>query len=118
LHATEALHYFRVTCNTLTSAGIFGEAVPFHFSVEGHAIYTQQAGCFCFVLVGLVQGFKNCLRIGTLYLIGRTAFDSRSTYEVKRQMIEGDDVLVAKDEGVLHGVLERHTVRGMHGFYL
>jgi hypothetical protein len=33
-------------------------------------------------------------------------------------MIEGDDVLVAKDEGVLHGVLERHTVRGMHGFYL
>jgi hypothetical protein len=32
--------------------------------------------------------------------------DSGSAHEVRRQMIEGDDVLAAQDEGMLHGVFE------------
>jgi len=106
LHATEALHAFRVTCNISTSGGIVSEVVSFHFSVEGHAIYTQQAGCSRFVPRGLLQGFENCLRIRLLCLGGSVALDSGSTHEVRRQMIEGDDVLSAENEGVLQGVLK------------
>jgi hypothetical protein len=35
--------------------GIFSEVVSFDFPVEGYAIHTQQAGCFCFVPGGLIQ---------------------------------------------------------------
>jgi hypothetical protein len=112
LHATEALHDFCVTCNASTSGGIFSEVVSFHFSVQGHAIHTQQAGCSCFVPGCLVQGLKNCVRIGIPYLIERAELDSWSTHEVRRQMIEGDDVLAAKDEGMLHGVFELPHVAG------
>ena len=55
--------FLHVTCNTSTSGGIFSEVISFDFSVEGHAIYPQQAGCFCFVPGGLIQGFKNRVRI-------------------------------------------------------
>ena len=79
LHATEALHDFCVACNTSTSGGIFSEIISFDFPVKGHTIHTQQAGCFCFVPGGFIQGLKNCVRIGILYLIGRAALDSGST---------------------------------------
>jgi hypothetical protein len=69
-------------------------------------IYTQQAGCFCSVPGGRIQSFKNCVRIGIPCLIGRAALDFWSAHEVRPQMIECDDVLAAKDEGLLHGVFE------------
>ena len=112
LHATEALHDFCVTCNTSRSGGIFSEVVSFDFAVECHTIYPQQPGCFCFVPGGLIQGFKNCMRIDRLCLIGRAALDSLSAHELGRQMIEGDDVLAAKDEGMFHGVLELPHIAG------
>ena len=66
LHATEALHNFRVTCNISISGGVFGKVVPFHFSVE---IDAQQTCCKCFVPGSLVQRFENCVRIGILCLL-------------------------------------------------
>jgi len=51
--------------------GIFSENVYFDLPVEGHAIYAQQPGCFCFVPGGFIQGFKNCVRIDRVCLIGR-----------------------------------------------
>jgi len=111
-HATEALHNFSFTCNALTSGGIFSEVISFDFPVEGHAIHTQQAGCFCFVPVGLIQSFNNSVRIDRLCLIGRAVLNSGSTHEVRRQMIQGDDVLAAHDEGMLHGVFELPHIIG------
>ena len=60
----------------------------------------------------LSRGLKNCVRIGILCLIGRAVHDSCSTHEVRRQMIEGDDVLAAKHEGMLHGVFEFPHIAG------
>jgi hypothetical protein len=82
LHATEALHFFHVTRNTSTSKGIFSEVIAFDFSAEGHTISSQQAGCFYFVPGGFVQGQKNCLRIGILYLIGSAARSSPDLFSV------------------------------------
>jgi len=52
------------------------------------------------------------VRIGILYFIRGTELDSWSTHEVWRQMIEGDDVLAAKYEGMLHGVIEFPHIAG------
>ncbi len=113
LHATDALHAFRVTCNASESRAIFSEVVSFDFPVEGHAVYTQHAGCLSFVPGGFVQGFKNCVRIErSEWFIGSARLDSGSAQEVRRQMIEGDDVLGAQDEGMLHGVLELPHIAG------
>jgi hypothetical protein len=103
LHATEALHDFCVTCNISTSGFIFSEFVSFDFSVEGHAIHAQQAGCLCFVPAGVIEDFKNC---------GRAVLDSGSAHEVRRKMTEGDDVLAAQDERMLPGVLELPPIAG------
>jgi hypothetical protein len=61
LHATESLHDFCVTCNIFTSGVIFSEFVSFNFSVEGHAIYTQQAGCLSFLLGSVMEDLKNLM---------------------------------------------------------
>ena len=59
--------FLHVTCNTSGSGGIFSKVISFDFSVKGHTIYPQQAGCSCFVPGGLIQGFKNRARIGIWY---------------------------------------------------
>ena len=96
MNATEAVHAFCIACNTSTSGGIFCEVVSFDSSVESHT--SPATGLI--VPGGFIQGVNNCVRIDLPYRIGRAALDSWIAHEVKRQIVEDDDVPAAKDEGI------------------
>ena len=77
----------------------------FDFSVDGPAAEAQDSSGLRFVPGGLPQGMDNGCILTTFTALqkfgGRSFVDVR---DVGRQVIDGDDILTAKNEGVLEGM--------------